>query len=72
MADAVCVFSSSCALADAAATSIGNQMKAQEDIQRAIDFGKKIEGVEGIVIVAGEKIGAWGKIELVPLKGKKG
>lgn len=71
-ADAVCVLSLSCALADAAATSIGNQIKTPDDLQRAIDFGKRIEGVKGIVIVAGEKIGAWGEVELVPLKGKKG
>ena len=33
MADAVCVLSSSCPLADAAATSIGNRIKCLDDIQ---------------------------------------
>jgi ApbE superfamily uncharacterized protein (UPF0280 family) len=72
IADAVCVVSESGSLADAAATSVGNQVKSKTDIQKAIDFGKKIQGVKGIVIIVGNQIGAWGKLEIVPLKRKKG
>ena len=71
-ADAVCVVSRSCALADAAATAIGNRVRCADDIQHAIRFGRSIDGVLGIVIVIGEKLGAWGAVELVPLAGKKG
>ena len=71
-ADAVCVVSHSCALADAAATAIGNRIRSPRDIKLAIAFGKRIAGVLGIVVVAGREMGAWGQIELVPLKGKKG
>ncbi|MBR9987031.1 MAG: UPF0280 family protein [Desulfosarcina sp.] len=71
-ADAVCVVSHSCALADAAATSIGNRIRSPQDIKTAIGFGKRISGVLGIVVVAGREIGAWGQVELVPLQGKKG
>jgi ApbE superfamily uncharacterized protein (UPF0280 family) len=71
-ADAVCVVSESCCLADAAATSIGNLVNSKTDIPGAIEFGKKIEGVEGIIIILGEDLGAWGDLELVPLKGKNG
>ncbi len=71
-ADAVCVVSVSCPLADAAATSIGNHVKSKADIQPAIDFGKNIEGVSGIVIIIGDEIGIWGDLEVVPLKGEKG
>ncbi len=67
-ADAVCVVSGSGSLADAAATSIGNQVKAKRDIQPAIIFGKKIEGVTGLVVVMDDKIGIWGDLEVVPLK----
>jgi ApbE superfamily uncharacterized protein (UPF0280 family) len=66
-ADAVCVVSESCALADAAATAIGNRVKTKADIRAAIEFGKKIEGVKGLLVIIGDKIGAWGEIEIVPL-----
>ena len=71
-ADAVCVVSRSCALADAAATTIGNRVSCADDIQPAICFGRGIDGVLGMVIVIGEKLGVWGAVELVPLAGKKG
>jgi ApbE superfamily uncharacterized protein (UPF0280 family) len=71
-ADAVCVVSTSCSLADAAATSIGNRVKSAAHIQTAIDFGKNIEGIRGIVIIINDEIGFWGDLEIVPLKGEKG
>jgi ApbE superfamily uncharacterized protein (UPF0280 family) len=71
-ADAVCVVSASCALADAAATAIGNRVKQAADIAPAISFGQQINGVSGIVIIIGEAIGAWGQISLVPVSGKTG
>jgi ApbE superfamily uncharacterized protein (UPF0280 family) len=70
-ADAVCVISDSCPLADAAATSIGNHVKSKTDIRQAIDFGKNIEDITGIVIVAGDQIGMWGNLDIVPIKRKK-
>ncbi|MCK4467741.1 MAG: UPF0280 family protein [Desulfobacterales bacterium] len=71
-ADAVCVVSESCSLADAAATSICNHVVSKTDIQKAIEFGKNIDGVTGLVIIMGDKIGLYGKVEIVPLKAKKG
>lgn len=71
-ADAVCVISRSCSLADAAATSIGNKVESKAHIQRAIDFGKQIEGVMGIVVIVGDAVGAWGEVEMVPLEREKG
>ncbi|MGD8448133.1 MAG: UPF0280 family protein [Desulfobacterales bacterium] len=67
-ADAVCVVSGSCSLADAAATSIGNQITSKAHIGSAIDFGKNIKGVDGIVVIMGNKIGMWGELEVVRLK----
>jgi len=66
-ADAVCVVADSCALADAAATAIGNLVKSPADIQAAINRAKKLTEISGIVIIAGDKIGAWGDLEIVPL-----
>lgn len=63
-ADAVCVLSSSATLADAAATAIGNMVKGTHDIERAIEAGKKIPGVKGILIVKGKHLGAWGDLKL--------
>lgn len=69
--DAVCVVSESSALADAAATAIGNQVRSPADIDAAIRIGRRIDGIRGIVVIIGAHIGAWGAVELVPLKGKK-
>jgi len=66
-ADAVCIVSDSCSLADAAATAVGNRVKAKKDIEKAIEFGKNIEGVTGIVIIIGDAAGFWGDIEVVSL-----
>ena len=70
-ADAVCILSASCALADAAATSVGNHVQTAGDIHKAIEIGKKIKGVEGIIVIIKDKIGIWGNLEIVPLQEKK-
>jgi len=64
-ADAVCVISKSTALADAAASQIGNQVKSKKDIQRALDIGSDIPGVSGVLVILDDRMGAWGEIELV-------
>jgi ApbE superfamily uncharacterized protein (UPF0280 family) len=66
-ADAVCVISPSCALADAAATALGNRVGGKGDIERVLEQGRQISGVEGMVIIMGDTIGAWGEYELVKL-----
>jgi ApbE superfamily uncharacterized protein (UPF0280 family) len=66
-ADAVSILSADCALADAAATAVGNRVKEAADIGAAIDFARSIPGVSGVVIVCGRGLGAWGAVELVPL-----
>ncbi len=70
--DAVCVVSPSATLADAVATAAGNLIQSPGDIRRAIDFAREIDGVSGVVAIARDRIGAWGALEVVPLKGKKG
>jgi ApbE superfamily uncharacterized protein (UPF0280 family) len=66
-ADAVCVISPSGALADAAATALGNRVQGKRDIERVLEEGRKISGVEGMVIIVGEALGVWGEYELVTL-----
>ena len=71
-ADAVCIVSDSCALADAAATAIGNRVRSRKDIQPAIEAAKNIENIEGVAIIIGEDLGLWGAMQMVPMKAKKG
>lgn len=67
-ADAVSVLSSSCALADAAATAIGNRVRSARDIEAAIQWGRTIPGVEGILIIIGKQMGAWGsRVQIVSI-----
>ncbi len=63
-ADAVVAMAASAALADAAATAIGNLVKRPDDIDKAIEFGQGISGLKGIVIIIGASVGAWGDIKL--------
>ena len=66
-ADAASVVATSCSLADAAATALCNMVKTDKDIEKAINFGKQIQGIQGIVIIKGKQIGLWGDLKLVRL-----
>ena len=67
-ADAVTVVAQSTALADAAATTIGNVVKGKRDIDSGLSLAKDIGEISGVVIIIGDKIGAWGDIELISLE----
>lgn len=64
-ADAVCVISKSATLADAAASAIGNKVKSKNDIKSALDFGIKIKGITGIIIILESEMGAIGEVQFV-------
>lgn len=66
-ADAATIISDSCALADAAATALGNMVQKDSDIKTAINAGKQVNGIYGIIIIKGKQIGLWGDFELVRL-----
>ena len=66
-ANAVCILSKSAALADAAATAVGNVVKEKKDISSGLGRARGIEGVLGTLIVVEEKMGVWGKIKLTRL-----
>jgi uncharacterized protein len=67
-ADAVTIVSPDAALADAAATAVGNLVKTPGDIQKALDLAGSIPGVEGVLILIQDQLGAWGNLEVVPLQ----
>ena len=66
-ADAVTILSGSAALADAAATAVGNMVKTGKDIDAALRAMGEIAGVIGGVIIKGTRLGAWGAVELAPV-----
>ncbi|MCX6004201.1 MAG: UPF0280 family protein [Chloroflexi bacterium] len=65
LADAAIILAPSAALADAAATAVGNCVKSGDDINYALKLGQNIKGINGIGIIVGEKMGAWGDVKLV-------
>lgn len=65
--DAVTVISKDAALADAAATRLGNIVKSPSDISRALDLAPSIPSIEAVLIIIKDKMGAWGDLELVPV-----
>lgn len=66
-ADAACVLAPSAALADALATALGNRVLSPRDIDPALAWLADIPGALGAVVVLGGTLGAWGRVELVPL-----
>jgi uncharacterized protein len=69
-ADSVTVIAKSTALADAAATRLGNEVGRGVDgsgITRALEKSREINGVLGVVVICREKIGAVGDVELVSI-----
>jgi hypothetical protein len=66
-ADAVCVLSPSASLADAAATAVGNRVGSSANLSKGLEEAKTIEGLTGVVIIMGDKLGAWGEVELIEI-----
>jgi hypothetical protein len=64
-ADAAVVVSRHAALADAVATAMGNRVKDETGLTAALQFACGIRGVQGAVVILGDKLGANGKIELI-------
>jgi ApbE superfamily uncharacterized protein (UPF0280 family) len=66
-ADAACVVALDAALADAAATALGNRVKDAGDIGAALKWAAGLPEILGAVVIVGDKLGARGQVELVPL-----
>jgi len=66
-ADVGCVLSPSAALADAAATALCNRIQGPKDLSRIDDWAKGIKGILGALVILGDRMATWGKIELVAL-----
>jgi ApbE superfamily uncharacterized protein (UPF0280 family) len=72
-AEAATVFCKNAALADAAATAMGNVVKGEDvgaAIQAGISKGLSIEGVEGVLIIYKGQVGTAGKIpQIIKVEG---
>ncbi len=66
-ADAACVVAADAALADAAATALGNRVPDAAAIAPALKWAETVAGIRGAVVIVGDKLGAVGDLELTPL-----
>lgn len=66
-ADAAIVISPSGALADAAATELGNRVSGPDDMESALGWALSVTGVTGAVVIKGEAIGIKGNVQLIPI-----
>ena len=67
IADAVCLLSASSALADAAATALGNRIRRRADLERVSDWAGEVGGILGGVVIAGDRMATWGDVALTVL-----
>jgi ApbE superfamily uncharacterized protein (UPF0280 family) len=67
--DAVTVLSHDVALADAAATALGNRVTTGKDIAQAFSILEHITGISAAMIIIDNTIGLWGKMPpIIPAK----
>lgn len=64
-ADAVVALAPSAAYADAAATAIANRVKSAADVESVVEEERARGRLSGLVVVAGDRMGLFGDIELV-------
>ena len=48
--------------------STQNTVKDAANIPRGIEFAQSIEGLNGVLIVAGDEMGVWGKVKISALE----
>ncbi len=65
--DAVTVIARNGALAHAVATALADQVRDAEDVERAIEAARNVFGILGVLVIAGDRIDAWGHVRLVSL-----
>jgi len=67
--DAALTLASSTALADAAATALGNRVSRHGDIPGALEWVRNVDGISGALVILGDRMGVFGEFELVRLSG---
>lgn len=69
-ADAATVLAKDAATADAYATALGNHIQGPSDIDAALAWAAASPEVLGAVVIAGDRVGAVGQVELGPYSGE--
>ncbi len=65
--DVVCLLARSSALADAAATALGNRVKNKSDLEHVAHWADEIGGILGGAVIVKDRMATWGDIELVEI-----
>jgi hypothetical protein len=65
---AATVLARSCALADAAATAVGNRVRGRHGVREGLAAARDIPGVLGVVVIRDGQFGAWGDVDIVGLQ----
>lgn len=65
-AHSVTVLADDGALADAVATAAGNVVHGADDVERALDRAMSVRGVRGAVVIAGDRVGFRGRVNVGP------
>jgi uncharacterized protein len=63
--DSTTIIGKCAATADAAATLVGNIVKSEDDISKALDYAANIETITGAIIIIKNKMGIQGSVNLV-------
>lgn len=66
-ADAAVILSTDPVLADAVATATANRIQTPRDLRTAMEFAASIPQVTGALLICGEKMAAWGDLQVVNL-----
>jgi len=65
-ADAAVIVAPGGALADALATATANRVRTPDDVAGAVAWARDHEGVEHVVVICGETMATWGRLEIRP------
>lgn len=68
---AATVIARSCALADAAATAVGNRVRGKHGVSEGLAAARAVPGVLGVVIIRNGQLGAWGNVDIVERGGAR-
>lgn len=63
-ADAALVVAEDTALADAAATALGNRVRQAADIPAALEWAQGVAGLRGALVIQDSRLGVWGELRL--------
>jgi ApbE superfamily uncharacterized protein (UPF0280 family) len=63
--DASVIIASSAVTADVFATAVGNMVHEPADLEKALGFLEKQEGIQGALVLLKDRMAVWGDVELV-------